>query len=140
MPKWDVHIDYCLSLPCHTFHLTKFRFSWFATFVNILRHCTGQAYPRLHLWCYNAAVALLFRHIALRITKGNRPVRSIRQLHQGLGRIWPGREGNDQLMQNDMQNGACRRPFWDNLDENEQNVEPTRMPDWQSSRDTDNDE
>lgn len=129
----------------------------------ICEHLATSHRPSLYAFalvnksCYNAAFALLFRRIVLRVTEESRPERSVQQLRQvlertngfrfvrhvvlcGFGR-WE--EEHDQLVENDMQSDACRYPFGNTANEDEENVEPINIArveaQWQSSWYVDND-
>ncbi|UKZ74785.1 hypothetical protein TrVFT333_002455 [Trichoderma virens FT-333] len=58
----------------------------------ICEHLATSHRPSLYAFalvnksCYNAAFALLFRRIVLRVTEGSRPERSVQQLRQVLER------------------------------------------------------
>lgn len=114
------------------------------------------AFALVNKSCYNAALALLFCRIVLRVTEGSRPERSVQQLRQvlertngfrfvrhvvlgGFGR-WE--EEHDQLVENDMQSDACRYPFGNTANEDEENVELINIArveaQWQSSWYVDN--
>lgn len=123
----------------------------------ICEHLATSHRPSLYAFalvnksCYNAAFALLFRRIVLRVTEGSRLERSVQQLRQvfertngfrfvrhvvlgGFGR-WE--EEHDQLVENDMQSDVCRYPFGNTAKEDDENVEPINIArvgaQWQSS-------
>lgn len=101
---------------------------------NICEHLATLHRPSLYAfalvnkYCYSAAVALLFRHITLRVTTGSHPELSISQLRQILGRT-----DSFRFVRHLVLDGYGRwkegydLPTWNMVDEDQENAEPIKM-------------
>ncbi|KAM0511040.1 hypothetical protein ACHAPE_010301 [Trichoderma viride] len=102
------------------------------------------AFALVNKSCYNAAVALLFRHITLRIIRGSYPELSISQLRQILERTDSFRFVRHLALDGfGRWNEGYAQPNWNTVDEDGENVKPINMSrvavNWQSRWDVDDD-